>query len=645
EKVSGEFEIDSTPPGKVNDLSVSSVTYNSITLTWSAPGEDGEVCNITHTKDEDNLTIPDGVGNVTSNLSVPENIMIGYIRVYLRINHTYVMNLVVKLSHPDGTTVTLFNHTGGSDDNIWGWYEDNTFTSEPGSSFNLIPSESISALKTKGSQGIWKLYVADTSAGQTGAIDYWKLEIKAGKVISYELRYNSTSEITEANWENSTLCANIILPSVPGTIEKFEVTGLSPGIKYHIGVRSTDNVGWQSVLSNVVNSTTPLYVEVLTPNGNQCWSGESNHKIEYKFLGSRPSDKVYDHYIYYVYNGNVEFLVHYYSEANGTFEVSWTTTKIDSTKVKVRVNITVEGYSYGEDESDSNFTIDSTPPTVINATSNVSILPDTPIIIEFSEPMNRSSVESAFSSSPLFASISWAWNANFTIATISHADFTTGTYNCKINTSAKDVSDPGNSLPQNYTFSFKVVYPLEVYVMYPNGGEVWNGSLNWNIVYTISGGSPPYNVSLYWVNGSVEGYIATESRSLAGSHAYQWVAPGITNNTLKIKVEVVDNTTPKQLKSDLSDEVFEIDSTPPGKALLKDFGPNLILEPDIIAKEGYPRAHAVKIKWLAPGDDGDIGKVKYYHIKYSNNSIDDNSWGNIISYINYTARVSAGEWE
>ncbi len=35
------FTVDTTPPANVTDLSVSTATTNSLTLTWTAPGDDG----------------------------------------------------------------------------------------------------------------------------------------------------------------------------------------------------------------------------------------------------------------------------------------------------------------------------------------------------------------------------------------------------------------------------------------------------------------------------------------------------------------------------------------------------------------------------------------------------------------------------
>ena len=653
-RISDEFEIDSIPPGKISDLTVTGVTAGSVTLNWTAPGEDGALYKVTNVTDEDNLSIPDNIpAGVTSNLTLSDNIMIDSIRVYLRINHTYVANLIVKLSHPDNTTVTLFSRSGGSDDNIWGWYEDNSFTPDLGGSANLQPVDDISVFKDKSSKGIWKLWFSDNSGGESGAIDYWKIEVKTGKVASYELRYNTTSEITEANWGNSTSYTAPV-PGIPGSVENICIADLSPGVKYYFAIKSTDNVGWGSDVSNSVSATTLLDVEVLSPNGNELWSGESEQIIEYKFSGSKsdPYD-VYDVYIWYIHDDtivNIPTPVSYHDNP-GTYECNWTTPKINSTSVKIRVNISVTGHSYGEDESDTNFTIDSASPKVLSATpaNNTYVLHDENIIITFNESMNATSVKNAFSITPatsaFLENITWTWNTNHTIATISHYLLFTENqlYNCKINTTAKDISEPGNPIPEDYFFNFTVVEPLSVRVIYPNGNETWNGTKNQIIAYEILGGAPSYNVTLYWVNATddVTELIGYDTNSSAGEHSWTWVAPSITNNTLKIKISITDNTTPFQAAYDLTDWFFEIDSTAPGKPDLEEPAPNSI------AVEGYPRAHAVKLNWIALGDDGAIGKASYYDLRCYDSYITEENWDDIPSYwrFEHSAVASTGKFD
>jgi hypothetical protein len=72
---------------------------------------------------------------------------------------------------------------------------------------------------------------------------------------SYDVRF-SPIDITEQNWEAATTAANPPTPSNPGTTEHFVVLGLNPDSLMYFAVRSRDDKGNLSSLSNVVAQTT-----------------------------------------------------------------------------------------------------------------------------------------------------------------------------------------------------------------------------------------------------------------------------------------------------------------------------------------------------------------------------------------------------
>jgi serine protease len=76
-------------------------------------------------------------------------------RVDVRIIHTYIGDLRVQLVAPDGSLYTLHNRTGGSTDNIIGFYTVN------------LSGESLN--------GTWRLRVSDHARGDTGYIDSWSI--------------------------------------------------------------------------------------------------------------------------------------------------------------------------------------------------------------------------------------------------------------------------------------------------------------------------------------------------------------------------------------------------------------------------------------------------------------------------------------
>jgi len=76
-----------------------------------------------------------------------------------------------------------------------------------------------------------------------------------GTATSYDVRY-STSPITTSNWASATTVSGEPTPTAAGTQQTFTVSGLSGSSTYYIAIRTTDNSGNLSPLSNVVNATT-----------------------------------------------------------------------------------------------------------------------------------------------------------------------------------------------------------------------------------------------------------------------------------------------------------------------------------------------------------------------------------------------------
>ncbi len=76
-----------------------------------------------------------------------------------------------------------------------------------------------------------------------------------GTAASYDIRY-STSQITNGNWSGATQVTGEPSPAVAGTVQTFNLTGLSGSQTYYVAIRTTDESGNVSSLSNVVNGTT-----------------------------------------------------------------------------------------------------------------------------------------------------------------------------------------------------------------------------------------------------------------------------------------------------------------------------------------------------------------------------------------------------
>jgi hypothetical protein len=77
----------------------------------------------------------------------------------------------------------------------------------------------------------------------------------SGTAASYDIRY-STSTITSANWGSATPATGEPTPTASGTTQSYTLSGLTGSRTYYIAIRTSDEVGNVSGLSNVVNRTT-----------------------------------------------------------------------------------------------------------------------------------------------------------------------------------------------------------------------------------------------------------------------------------------------------------------------------------------------------------------------------------------------------
>jgi subtilisin-like proprotein convertase family protein len=123
------------------------------------------------------LNIPDNNTNgVTSSVQISQTGEITSVRVYVNITHTYIGDLQVRLTAPSGTSILLHNRSGGSADDIVGWYPD-----------DLTPANSLAAFLGEEMQGTWSLKVSDHASYDTGTLNQWCLNIGyAGNVVAVE---------------------------------------------------------------------------------------------------------------------------------------------------------------------------------------------------------------------------------------------------------------------------------------------------------------------------------------------------------------------------------------------------------------------------------------------------------------------------
>jgi len=120
-----------------------------------------EICS------EPALDIPDNDPTGVSDVATMdmEGLITG-VSAYLDITHTYQGDLLVNLTSPAGTTVTLHNRSGGGTDNVLGWYP-----------AELTPDGNLDDFIGEDMSGDWTLFVSDNAGSDLGIVNQWCVHV------------------------------------------------------------------------------------------------------------------------------------------------------------------------------------------------------------------------------------------------------------------------------------------------------------------------------------------------------------------------------------------------------------------------------------------------------------------------------------
>ena len=114
--------------------------------------------------------IPDNYATgITSTRTVTGTGSISDIQLTVDITHTYRGDLKVKLTSPQGTSVTVHNGSGGGADNLQTTYDSQTSPDGPGT-MNDFDGEELF--------GDWSLWVSDNAGYDTGTLQSWSVQVE-----------------------------------------------------------------------------------------------------------------------------------------------------------------------------------------------------------------------------------------------------------------------------------------------------------------------------------------------------------------------------------------------------------------------------------------------------------------------------------
>jgi phosphodiesterase/alkaline phosphatase D-like protein len=209
-------------------------TWNSVTLTWTTPGDDG----LTGTASQFDIrysTSPITAANFASATRFSTGVPLP------AVPGTSQSVVVTGLS--PSTTYYFAIKTG---DEVPNWAAVSNIVSRTTTVAPDVVRPAALALTVPS--------ITDTTAtiAWTAVGD----DSLTGTATSYDVRW-STSPITAANFASATAATGEPAPAAPGTAQSFVVTGLSRQVTYFFAAKVADESGNWSAMSNVPTATTP----------------------------------------------------------------------------------------------------------------------------------------------------------------------------------------------------------------------------------------------------------------------------------------------------------------------------------------------------------------------------------------------------
>jgi len=309
----------------------------------------------------------------------------------------------------------------------------------------------------------------------------------------------------------------------------------------------------QNVRAEPSPPTPPTPPIVISPNGGEIWSG--THDVTWTASTDPDGDPI-TYEIEYSYDGGGTW----HPLATGISETSYswdTTTYPDSANYLIRVRAYEERKRrelYSDwDQSDGVFTIGNTAPTVVDHTPIGTDVPVTTIMtVTFSEAMDKTSVQKAFSISPSVPG-SFSWSDNTLIFTPS-SDLAYGTtYSVTIGTGSMDLASNHLQLPYNWQFSTptSIVHDIAITSVTASPASVKVGESVSIAVATENEGTvaETFDVSVYYDTELIETRTGVSLDAGAiRTLKFAWAITGVAEGTYTIKVEastVAEDEDPK----------------------------------------------------------------------------------------------------
>lgn len=228
---------DTTPPEAVNNLTaISGPNSGEITLTWTAPGDDGNSGTATTyiIKYSASAITTDALFNAAADVTGEPAPAIAGTSQYMIVTgltggQTYYFAMKTQDEVPNTSALS------------------NCVSAIAAMAPDTTPPAAVTDLNASG--------ITSTSVvlGWTAPGNDWTV----GQAASYDIRW-STADITDANWVSATQATGVPTPLPAGTIQLFTVIGLNPSTTYYFALKTQDYATPPNVsgLSNIASATT-----------------------------------------------------------------------------------------------------------------------------------------------------------------------------------------------------------------------------------------------------------------------------------------------------------------------------------------------------------------------------------------------------
>ena len=230
-----KYSDDTIPPSAVGDLSVYSRTPSSITLTWSAPGDDDTTGTASRydVRYSQSQISELNFDNATQALSEPVPSPYGTTEYFTVSGLDPDTRYYFALKSDDGWPQ---RNISGISNIVSGWTSDNIAPS-------AVSDLSVSSVTSRTALLTW------TATGDNDTV---------GVADWYDVRY-STIPITESNFASASQAVGEPDPLPSGSAEEFTVGGLDAGTTYYFAIKVMDESDNSSPLSNVPFEQTAIY--------------------------------------------------------------------------------------------------------------------------------------------------------------------------------------------------------------------------------------------------------------------------------------------------------------------------------------------------------------------------------------------------